>query len=47
MPVPQQIADFLKRGMIRQIVDVVPAISQHSLLAIDVADAGSSGGYTF
>jgi hypothetical protein len=34
------VADFLKGGAVGQIVDVVPAIGEHSLLTVDVADAG-------
>jgi hypothetical protein len=37
---PEQVADFLKDRVVGQIVDVVPAIGEHSPLTVDVADAG-------
>ena len=35
---PQQIADFLERRVLGEIVDVVAAIRQHAALAIEIAD---------
>src|SRR5262245_31824384 len=37
-PVPQQVADFLERGVAGEVVDVVPAVREHASIAIEVAD---------
>ena len=36
--VPQQIADFLERGVLGEIVDVVAAIGEHAALAIQITN---------
>src|SRR5580704_12319374 len=44
---PEQVADFLKGRVVGQIVDVVAAIGEDSLVTVDVADAGGGGDYPF
>jgi hypothetical protein len=44
---PEQVADFLESRMIRKVVNVIPAIGENSLIAIDVANAGGSCDYPF
>jgi hypothetical protein len=41
------VADFLKRGVIGKIVNVVTPVSKHALLAIDVTDTGGGGDNAF
>ena len=40
-PKPQQVADLLKRRVVREFMNVVPAISEHARFAIDVTNARS------
>ena len=39
-PVPQQITDFLERGVPGEIVDVVPTIRQHAAIAVEITNRG-------
>src|SRR5258708_10250156 len=44
---PEQVADFFKGGVVGQIVDVVSAIGEHSLVTVDIANAGCSSDNPF
>src|ERR1700730_9363207 len=44
---PEQVADFLKGRAVGQIVDVVSAIGEHSLVTVDVANAGGGSDNPF
>src|SRR5688572_922879 len=35
---PEQVADLLEGGGLRQVVDVVPAIREHAAIAVEVTD---------
>ena len=37
-PVPEQVADLFEGGRLRQVVDVVPAVGEHPLLAVEITD---------
>ena len=39
LAIPQQVASFLKGGMIGEVVNIVAAICQNAAIAVDVADA--------
>src|SRR5271156_1980101 len=47
MPEPEQVADFFEGRVLGQIVDVIPAIGEHSRVAVDVANAGCGGNNAF
>jgi hypothetical protein len=38
--VPQEIADFLERRVFGEVVDVVSAIREHALFAVEIANRG-------
>ena len=38
--VPQKVADFLERGVARQIVNVVAAVGEHAAIAVEMTDGG-------
>ena len=42
--VPEQVADLLERGALREIVDVAAAVGEDATIAIQVADRGRGGG---
>src|SRR6202030_2350944 len=44
---PEQVADFLKGRVVGQIVDVIPAIGEHSLVTVDLANAGGGSDNPF
>src|ERR1017187_5934746 len=46
-PKPKQVADFFEGGVVGEIVDVIAAIGEHSLLTVDVANAGCGSDNAF
>src|ERR1700682_2294995 len=44
---PEQVADFLKGRAVGQILDVVSAIGEHSLVTVDVANTGGGSDNPF
>ena len=47
MSKPKQVATLFKVRVVGQFVNIDAAVGKHSLVAIDVADAGIDGGYAF
>ena len=47
LPYHKQVAGFLKVGVVGQFVNVDAAIGQNALLAVDIANAGVGGDYSF
>jgi hypothetical protein len=46
-PVPQQETHFLERRVLCEIVNIVPAIRQHSVVTIQITDGGGGGDDVF
>ncbi len=45
LAVPQQIGDFLKRRVIREFMNIDPAVGQNSILAVDVTNRRRAGNH--
>ena len=45
--IPEQVADFLKGGVVGQVVDVVSTVGEDAPLTVDETNAGCGGDYAF
>ena len=45
--IPQEVTDFFERRVLREIVNVVPAIRQHPAIAVEIADRRRRGDRVF